>query len=519
MSRIALVLGNSHYAGDKEVSGIEDAKAIASCLQDGLGFEVLGPVLDGNLAAANTALTNFSNRIKDPQVEVAVFFYSGHGFQSGGQNFLFPPGGPVSTAGSLLLDDVLQVFGAAPNARKFAFLDACRNDTFLPAGSPVGLTNAPAAPTGVFQAFAASPGQLAASGSAGTLSPYSAALVKYLPQAGLELVKLFDLVRSEVFSVSPVQQQPIEDGAAPQNFFFRAPIPVHAVIPGGHSDILVFLRGEVVLDTDQPMTQDLLLNAGDNELALFVSNGRTHRNNHDWDITEGWSYHVDLGLPDGSTTTFDGAEDIPFKDGPHFGKVFQVAQVNLHVDEKTAELTLVGLDNDIANKGAQFFAQDQEILYQVSITDLNLTPDDILGGAVDLGSAAAILQPFLVELLKSGTILGATIADPTKTFVTVLGNKAFKDLATGCMAMRDERIRDLKASIAAAFNRNPTPFDLFDQGLIACMRSAPIPAGSPFTSDDIRVWTALTDESQNPPVAVPPAANVEEAMPAMAHQG
>jgi hypothetical protein len=509
MSKVALVIGNSLYGGDNDVSGAEDATAMAACLT-GLGFDAPDVLLNGDLTAVNAALDNFGKKLGD--ATVALFFYSGHGYQFGGKNYLLPPKSSVSIDGSLLLDDVVQKMGLAPSkAVKLVFLDACRDNLLLPPGASGGLAEAPAAPVGVLQAFAASPGQLAASGSAGTLSPYTAALVRYLPQAGLELRDLFDKVRVDVKRTSPQQQQPIEAGALPSAFFFRAPVFIPMGFPEGKSELLVFLRGGLVLDTSQPVTKDsagqpvtptLRLNAGVNQVVLLVSNGRVHRNNHDWDITEGWSYQLDLTLPDGTVQTFGGSEDIPFKDGPHYGKVFRVAQVNLQVDEQTGVLTLLGLQTDLANQEAPFFARNQQVLVQVSIADLNLSPDDILGDALNLGSVAAILKPFLVQFLKNGTVLGTTIADPTKTFVTVLGNVALKDLAVGCMADRAARIADLKASIAAVFSRKPTPFDAFDQGLMACMRAAATSELNPPQPGDIQIWTALQDLSNQPP-AVP----------------
>jgi hypothetical protein len=511
MSKVALVIGNSNYGDSNDVSGVEDAKAISDCLK-GLGFEVLDPVLDGNLQATNDALNAFGKKIGD--ASVALFFYSGHGYQMGGTNFLLPPNSSVSIAGSLRLDTVVQKMALAPSkAVKFVFVDACRDGSVLPAGASKGMAAAPAAPVGLLQAFAASPGQLAASGSKDALSPYTAALVRYLPQAGLELRDLFDKVRGDVKRTSPQQQQPIEAGALPTEFFFRDPVFIPMVFPEGKSELLVFLRGDLILDTSQPVTMDptgqlvkptLRLNAGDNQLVLLVSNGRAHRNNHDWDVTEGWSYRLDLTLPGGTVQTFEGSEDVPFKDGPHYGKVFRVAQVNLQVDPQTGALKLLDLQTDLANQEAPFFGRDQQTLVQVSIADLNLSPDDILGDS--LGGVSGFLKPFLVQFLKTGAVLGTTIADPARTFVTVLGNAALKDLATACMADRPARIADLKESIAAVFSRNPTPFETFDQGLMACMRARAQSQEIPLQPDDIRIWTALQDLSNLPPAAAPATA-------------
>jgi hypothetical protein len=518
VKRVALVIGNSGYDNGKPVSGVKDAEKMTACLQQ-LKFESVTTVFDLGLDGVAPMLADFKAQMAD--ATLVVFFYSGHGFQSQGSNFLVPVDGDVIPAASLPVDTVLQALVAAPaNALKLVILDACRNDDRLGPDALQGLAKPGAAPPNVLQAFAASSGQVAASGSADGLSPYTTALLRYLPQPGLALNEIFDKVHTNVLrDYSP--QEPIVAGALPVDFFFRDPVFIPMDFPEGKSELLVFLRGGLFLDTSQPVTKDstgqpvkptLRLNAGVNQVVLLVSNGRAHRNNHDWDITEGWSYELHLTLPDGTVQSFTGSEDIPFKDGPHYGKVFRVAQVNLQVDEQTGVLTPLDLQTDLANQEAPFYARDQEVLVQVSIADLNLSPDDILGDT--LGNLPAFLKPFLVEFLKSGTILGTTIADPTKTFVTVLGNAALKSLAAACMADRPARIADLKASIAAVFRRDPTPFKAFDQGLMACMRAQAQSQGSPLQPDDIQAWTALRDLSNQPPaVATAAAAAVSAPVP------
>jgi hypothetical protein len=76
------------------------------------------------------------------------------------------------------------------------------------------------------------------------------------------------------------------------------------------------------------------------------------------------------------------------------------------------------------------------------------------------------------------------------------------------MADRAARIADLKASIAAVFSRKPTPFEAFDQGLMACMRARAQSQGSPLKPDDIQIWTALQDLSNQAPAASPAAVAV-----------
>jgi len=346
------------------------------------------------------------------------------------------------------------------------------------------------------------------------------ALLQYLPEPGLELDKLFAKVHAYV----PSPQQPIEAGQIPQNFFFRDPVFVHAVVPEApNDDLLVILNGDIVLNTTKPIEKDFRLKAGDNELVLLVSRGKTYHNNHDWDRPEGWKYQLDLVLPDGSKETFEGHEDTPFKDGPHQGKVFEVARVRIHVDPTSAVTAVTARDTDIWNRESPVnprYTLNQELLFEASIASLNLTPEDILSGAIDLGGIAAVFRPFLVEFLKSGTVLGQAIADPSKTFVNVWGNRELKGyVETAMIQGRNDRIRDLKDSITEVFKRNPTPFKLFDERLIEAIRSAAKAQGSTIPSEDIRVWTALHDGSDQIPNNAA-LANVEAGMsPELVQQG
>ncbi|HEX3529857.1 MAG TPA: hypothetical protein VH988_22585 [Thermoanaerobaculia bacterium] len=143
------------------------------------------------------------------------------------------------------------------------------------------------------------------------------------------------------------------------------------------------------------------------------------------------------------------------------------------------------------------WAQDQEVLFESSVQALNLSPEDILADNLDLGFLGPFIRPAIVELLKSGKLLGQVVADPSQTFVTVRGNKLLESAVQTCMTQnRDDRIRDLKASILAALERNPKPFDIFDKGLQDCVRQIAPTQGVPLQPDDIRIWTALEDRSR-----------------------
>jgi uncharacterized caspase-like protein len=73
---------------------------------------------------------------------------------------------------------------------------------------------------GTLVAYAAKHGEIALDGS-GTNSPFVAALVKHLPTPGVEISKLFRLVRDDVLAATGRKQEPFVYGSLPgEDFFF-----------------------------------------------------------------------------------------------------------------------------------------------------------------------------------------------------------------------------------------------------------------------------------------------------------
>lgn len=501
--KIALVIGNSNYNDGDKVSGVEDAKAMAATLAR-IGFDVLPVLENGNLNQAKAALADFQAKMQDSSA--VVFFYSGHGFQLEGNNYLIPIGGSIDPKSCLTLDEVVQGLVLAPKAVKIVFLDACRTEKKLSDGALQGLAKAPQAPQKVLQAFAASPDQVAASGSDDGLSPYTLALLPHLLESGLTIGDLFAKVRSDLANISQVPAE-FNNGVPPE-FCLCDPVFLTADIPSDVKNLFLILNGEVVLDSSKPSGNPIQLQAGINNLVLMVSNGRTHRNGHDWDIAEGWSYRLTLGVAGQGEWTFKDGEDIPFENGPHHGGVFTVARANLVVAPAGATVSLENREDKVWNLEAPFWARDQDLLYEVSVKDLPL--DKLLDplrlpdfGVIPAATASLLLR----ELLTTGKILNQQIADPAKTFFTVRGNAAFKDLVQICVKDReDDRINDFFVSIRAALNRQSTPFDTFINGLNGSLQQLATASTTlpPEARADARVWTAIEDRSTPPQPAAAP---------------
>src|SRR5262245_4001432 len=97
-SRTALVVGNAAYADAPLQNPVNDATDMAAALR-AAGFEVIlktdadqRGILDG-VRAFNGALKSKGG--------VGLFFFSGHGAQVGGENYLVPTGRPITSGAAL----------------------------------------------------------------------------------------------------------------------------------------------------------------------------------------------------------------------------------------------------------------------------------------------------------------------------------------------------------------------------------------------------------------------------------
>jgi uncharacterized caspase-like protein len=126
-----------------------------------------------------------------------------------------------------------RVIGAIERAKtlRLVVLDACRNNPFAVqmqrtiASRAVGRGLAPIEPEGgTLVAFSAKHGHLALDGT-GANSPFATALVKRLETPGLEIGKLFRLVRDDVLTATDHQQEPFVYGSLPADDLFVIPPP------------------------------------------------------------------------------------------------------------------------------------------------------------------------------------------------------------------------------------------------------------------------------------------------------
>ena len=130
--RAALVIGNGAYTNVPRLNNpVNDVKDVVVALKV-LGFEVIeGEDLD--LAGMEESLQAF-NKILEGK-DVALFYYSGHGVQVQGENFLIPVRERIESeitvrSRAMPLSQVLNTIRDANVSTALIFLDACRDNPF-----------------------------------------------------------------------------------------------------------------------------------------------------------------------------------------------------------------------------------------------------------------------------------------------------------------------------------------------------------------------------------------------------
>jgi tetratricopeptide (TPR) repeat protein len=230
--RVALIVGNGAYKNVHELANPpRDAKLIAGALRD-IGFQTVTLANDLSRDKFFEALKAFSREAE--KADWAVVYYAGHGLEIGGVNYLVPVDAKLAADKDAETEAVAleQVIAAVGGARKLrlVMLDACRDNPFAPTMQRTmslklvdkGLSNIePEA--GFMVVYAAKHGETALDGE-GVDSPFAVAVAHDIKEPHVEVRKLFDIVRDDVWTASKHEQQPFTYGSPPgrEDFYFVA---------------------------------------------------------------------------------------------------------------------------------------------------------------------------------------------------------------------------------------------------------------------------------------------------------
>lgn len=129
--RIALLIGNQNYAHAKSLDNPSNDVAAMRQAVLGLGFEVL---FYENLGVIEfmDAVNQFRDSIESGKFEVGMFYYSGHGMEFGGRNYLIPTDAVLKEDYHATKEcvDLDEIEAALASSIKIIVLDACRDNPF-----------------------------------------------------------------------------------------------------------------------------------------------------------------------------------------------------------------------------------------------------------------------------------------------------------------------------------------------------------------------------------------------------
>jgi len=221
--RVALVIGNSQYAHAPLRNPGNDAEAMARLLQQ-VGF-VVTLLQDANQEKFESAVKTFSQQLS--KNSVGLFYFSGHGMQVNGKNYLLPVGAAISAEEDVKYravpaDWVQERMEATRNALNMLILDACRDNPLTRQwrSGQQGLAPMQAGlGADTLIAFATQPGQVAADGRE-QHSPFTRHLLQQLPVPGLDVRQVLLRVRAAVVQETGGKQRPQEWDSRTREFRF-----------------------------------------------------------------------------------------------------------------------------------------------------------------------------------------------------------------------------------------------------------------------------------------------------------
>ncbi|MBK6607412.1 MAG: caspase family protein [Leptospiraceae bacterium] len=214
-SKNALVIGVSAYEHISPLTNtVNDAEDIAKTLRK-LGFAVM---LETNptLTEFEDALENFATSIQYNK-DVALFYYSGHGIQVDGKNYLIPKNAELDRETRIKrqtidLEEVTLKVSEARNELNIFILDACRDNPFAGKFRSVnrGLAEIKKMPPSTYFAYAAAAGQTASDGIEGARNGiFTESFLKVLEEySSEEIDMIFRKTRSSVLKKTKNVQEP-----------------------------------------------------------------------------------------------------------------------------------------------------------------------------------------------------------------------------------------------------------------------------------------------------------------------
>jgi peptidoglycan hydrolase-like protein with peptidoglycan-binding domain len=283
--RVALLIGNSAYERIGALPNPPRDVALLKSAFERAGFESVETVVDADRKAMIRALRAFAD--KAANADVAVVYFSGHGLQMAGTNYLVPVDAALATDAdvadeAVTLDRVLEAMEGARRL-KFVILDACRDNPFLSTMTmrrtrsvARGLSRVDPPTSETLIAFAARAGTVALDGD-GENSPFATAVARRLVEPGVDVQFALRKVRDDVLAATGGQQEPFAYGSLGGNVLALAEVqePTAGSVPGSIAQAPAAASSTPAPDPrDEEALLHLTIADGEKIQAVLAGSGR-----------------------------------------------------------------------------------------------------------------------------------------------------------------------------------------------------------------------------------------------------
>lgn len=201
-TRKALIFGNQNYRTSPLNNTVKDASDIAKSLKK-IGFNYVIEKHDLTRIEMEYAIYEYLNSLKPG--DISFFFYSGHGVEKNGIDYLIPIDydGTINTL--LPINATIERFSNKSLGVSVFAIDACRARPF--ASDETGVNKLEAG-TNTYAALSSRPGQYSYDGPPGTNSLFTKSLIKHIGDSE-DIDIVFRRTRVDVENESKGKQMPI----------------------------------------------------------------------------------------------------------------------------------------------------------------------------------------------------------------------------------------------------------------------------------------------------------------------
>ena len=222
--RLALVIGNDAYPWKRLVNSVNDAQALARLLPQ-VGFRAgdVTLVTNATLKQMQRAAREFAEKLRPD--DLALVYYSGHGVEFRGENYLIPVDFPANASDIEVRDEaysaqqLLRSLEETQARVRLVILDACRDNPLRSTRSGAGGL-ARMEGEGTLVVFATGAGKTADDNPRGVNGLFTSHLLKALPTPGLTVDQMIKQVAREVYQESQGRQSPAVYGLLMEDMAF-----------------------------------------------------------------------------------------------------------------------------------------------------------------------------------------------------------------------------------------------------------------------------------------------------------